>query len=364
MRSAWVICLKDLRQRLRDRTALLVSLVVPMLLIPLLGASLGSGERSFHMRLAIVDLDASPVSTGLGDFVRRRWPETVVGLLTLPSAQAARDTIDAGELDAALVLPAGFAAGLAAGAAPRLQLLAQARNALAARMASGLAASFVRRAEGGPPVRTRLAPMRRIRVVDYFAASLTVLFVSFAVLAGVRAFQAEQDERTLTRLAATPATARAILLGKFGALLVLGLTQMTLMIVFCGVFVGTRWGHPLAVAGLVTTTVLYAVGLTSFVVSATGNAERGRLLATIIIFFFAVVGGQFLPPQGLPDVFDTLARLTPSGQALRGFTSLAASGDAEPGAVIEPLLVTGGLGVAGIAYGARRARRALLGDAT
>ena len=59
-------------------------------------------------------------------------------------------------------------------------------------------------------------------------------------------------------------------------------------------------------------------------------------------------------------MFETLNRLTPNGQAFRGFTDLAAAGGAGSlRTVLEPLLVTGGVGLAGIAFAALKAREAL-----
>ena len=74
-----------------------------------------------------------------------------------------------------------------------------------------------------------------------------------------------------------------------------------------------------------------------------------------------MIGGQFLPPQGLPDIFETLSRLTPTGQAFRGFTDLAAAGAAGSLATVrEPLLVTAAVGILGVGIAALRAKNALL----
>jgi ABC-2 type transport system permease protein len=367
MRAAWILCCKDLRQRLRDRTALLVGVVMPLLLAGLIGLALGRSESGFVVRLGLLAPQTSPLAASLDAFLRRDWLGPVLELVPLASEAQAEAAVEAEELDAALVVQEGAGAR-------GLVVLARARHPLAARMAGGLARAFARGSDradaqvppgalvAAPALHTRAAP--RLRMADHFVASMAVLFLSFAVLAGVRAFQAEQDTRTLPRLAATPASPAAILAGKFGALVALGLCQMTVVIGFSALALGTRWGNPLAVAALVASTVLYAVGFTCFVVTAAGNAERGRTLATVLIFLLAVVGGQFLPPQGLPDVFDTLARLTPNGQAFRGFCDLAAAGgEGSLALVAEPLLVTSGVGLAGIAYGAGRARRALAGSA-
>ena len=66
MRHAWLICLKDLRQRLRDHTALIVAVIAPLALTALIGTSL-SGSQGIRMRLGIADLDGSPLSHAFVD---------------------------------------------------------------------------------------------------------------------------------------------------------------------------------------------------------------------------------------------------------------------------------------------------------
>jgi len=188
---------------------------------------------------------------------------------------------------------------------------------------------------------------------------MAVLFLTFTVLAGSRALQTEAETGTLARLAAAPIRPVSILVGKFSALVLLGLSQMTVMIAATTLLFGVRWGNPLPVAALAATSVLMAVGLASFFVAAAG-AQRGSMLATVAIFLLAVLGGQFLPPAGLPDGFDILNRLTPNGQAHRGFTDLIAAGTRGGlSTVREPLLVTAGVGLAGIAFAVARARQSL-----
>ena len=72
MHHAWLICLKDLRQQLRDHTALIVAVVAPLALTALIGMSL-SGSQGFRMRLGIADLDGSARSHAFADFVQRPW---------------------------------------------------------------------------------------------------------------------------------------------------------------------------------------------------------------------------------------------------------------------------------------------------
>ena len=207
---------------------------------------------------------------------------------------------------------------------------------------------------------TPLSPGGSLRMIDFFAASMTVLFLTFAVLSGVRALQSEVDSRTILRLMASPTEPTAILAGKFAALLLVGLTQMSVMIAATSILFGTKWGNPLPVAALVATSVLMAIGLTAFLMSLAKNAEQGTAMAALVIALLSIVGGQFLPPQGLPDIFETLARLTPNGQAFYGFVDLSAAGsNGSIATIVQPLLFTGLVGVAGIVFATFRARSAL-----
>jgi len=266
------------------------------------------------------------------------------------------------EADAALVLQPGFAAHRPE--SPRVEVWASGGNPFATRLMVALVERFLAEHRGGEAIPQTLAvsPGGRLRTVDYYAFSMTVLFLTFTVLSGVRSMQEEVESGALARLVASPASARSVLAGKLLGLLMTGLLQMGVMILATSLAFGTRWGSPLAVGSLVLSSVLMAIGMTSFFMSVSSSAQQGQTLASISIFLLAVVGGQFMPSQGLPDVFDTLQRLTPNGQAARGFMDAAAFGTGGGwGPLLEPLAFTLAVGVAGIAFAARRAGRAIAG---
>ncbi len=362
LRLALVICAKDLRQRLRDRTAVLVAVVVPLLLAGLVGLSLGSNRAGVELRLALVDGDRGPHAEALRAWLSRPWLEDVILLEDSESVESASRLLADDEVDAALVLRPGFAETSANPEAPLTEVLASGGNPFATRMTVALAERFLsdRHASLELPQLVPTSPTGRLRTVDFYAFSMTVLFLTFTVLSGVRSLQQEVEAGTLARLVASPASARAVLAGKLLGLLLLGWLQMAVMIAATSLLFGTSWGHPLSVVCLVFTSVWMAIGLTSFFMSVAGDAEQGQMLASISIFLLAVVGGQFMPAQGLPDFFDTLQRLTPNGQAARGFMDAAAlAREGGLPALAEPLLFTFAVGSAGIWFAGRRARFAV-----
>ena len=46
--------------------------------------------------------------------------------------------------------------------------------------------------------------------------------------------------------------------------------------------------------------------------------------SAVVAFVFALLGGSFFQPGGLPDVLEKVALLTPNGWALRALTSIGA----------------------------------------
>ena len=365
MHHAWLICLKDLRQRLRDHTALIVAVGAPLALTALIGLALG-GSQGFRMRLGIADLDGSALSHAFVGFVQRPWLKKIIEVQQIASRSAAQAAVERREVDCAVVIDQGFANAASDDKYKSIEILGSGSAVFALQGTRALVQDFLQRVAAKRvdqlPIAsvTPRSPGGSLRMVDFFAASMTVLFLTFAVLSGVRALQSEVDSRTILRLMASPTEATAILAGKFAALLLIGLTQMSVMIAATSILFGTKWGNPLPVAALVATSVVMAIGLTAFLMSLAKNADQGTAMAALVISLLSVVGGHFLPPQGLPDIFETLARLTPNGQAFYGFVDLSAAGSHGTFATIaQPLLFTGVVGVAGIVFATFRARAAL-----
>src|SRR5215469_1013471 len=364
MRHALIVCLKDLRQRLRDRTAILTAIVAPLALTLLMGSALGGSRGGFGMRLCVADLDHSDLSTAFVAFVKRPSLQGNIQVEAVDSIPAAETTIRQHRAECAVVMRAGFAEAVKRGEPPPAEVLAARGEQFAMQATRALLTDFTNRAalfsDHSSIKVVSVSAGGQLRVVDFFAASMAVLFLNFGVLSGVRALQAEVDSRTILRLIASPSQSYAIFAGKFAALMLIGLLQMGTMIAATSILFGTRWGNQLPCLALVFTTVLMAIGLTGFLMSLADNAEQGTALAAIVIALLSIVGGQFLPPEGLPDVFETLTRLTPNGQAFFGFIDLSAAGaHGSLLTIAQPLAFTAIVGLSGIAFAGFRARGAL-----
>lgn len=108
LREAWILCAKDWRLFLRDRTALLLGLALPIFLATLFAAAMGGfgGGGMGRVKVLLEDLDRSPRSQAL---IAR-----LAGLdsLRVEAGEGVRRSVANGKAPAALLVPAGWGAAL------------------------------------------------------------------------------------------------------------------------------------------------------------------------------------------------------------------------------------------------------------
>ena len=238
MRTALLIAGKDLRQRMRDRSALLVAFVLPLALASIFGLILhdvGSGRTTFHY--ALVDLDRGASAQAFTAHVL--GPLEREGLLDLRregSVAAARRLADRGTVSAAIVIPRGFSAAVAGGRPARMVVLGDVDSAIGSLVADSIARSYGARidgvriataAAGGSRRAASLAAAaeRPIAIQDvstqtkeldattFYAAGMAV-FPLLHRPAGVTSLLDERRDGTLARMLAAPVHHGSILVGK------------------------------------------------------------------------------------------------------------------------------------------------------
>src|SRR5215216_1479342 len=127
LRTALLVAGKDLRERLRDRSALVIAFVAPFALAAIIGLAFG-GDSAFKASYAVADADRGPVAAGFRDGVLAG-----PGLRDLVSVRQvepgeARALVDRGEVDAAFLLPAGLSASVQQGRPATITVLESGEN--------------------------------------------------------------------------------------------------------------------------------------------------------------------------------------------------------------------------------------------
>ena len=140
------IPLKDLRQRLRDRSALVLGFIAPVAVAALISVAFGSAG-SFHANVAVVDLDEGPVAAGFTTFIKGPDLAKLLTVEPVTSDADARARVAKGDLSAAFVIPKGFSAAVTSGHSRPITVLASVDSAIAEQVARSLAESFTAQIE-------------------------------------------------------------------------------------------------------------------------------------------------------------------------------------------------------------------------
>ena len=392
MRIALLIAGKDLRQRLRDRSALVVAFLAPLSLAAIISLAFGGGGGTFRATFVVADADRGPLAAGFRDLLSSPGLAGVVTPRFVSSAEEARAVVEAGDADAGIVVPPGFSASVQQGGDASLSVLhrrdrpvsgavAQAladgfasqvsTGQLAVRTAAGLrnavpppaeAAQLANRAAGETPVGVTEGPTGKndFKAASYFGPAMSVFFLFFTVGFGARGFLAERRDGTLARMVAAPIRPWSILLGKALAAFALGLASMLVMWAASTAIFRATWGDPVAVAALIVATLVAVMGVTALVTIVARTDEAADRYASIVSFALAILGGNFFFVYGLPPLLQKVALVTPNGQMLRSIVDLVAD-DSGIAAVIPALGIILAFGVVTGAAALVRARRLVVG---
>jgi ABC-2 type transport system permease protein len=366
MRAAFVIARKDLRQRFRDRSAIVLGVVAPVAIAALMSLAF-HGVENFGFTIGVVNLDRGPIAAGLLESLQAPGVRKVVTPREIGSVAAARAEIRANKIGAALVIPAGFSADVLASKPAALTTIRSGNNAIAGDVTGSIASSFVAQvnadrlslvtalAAGAPasrvgrlaqavaklriPVQAVQRPIgaHQLKVISYYSPGMAIFFLFFAISYVARSFFVDRSQGMVERMRAAPVRPVEILAGKALSVLVYGGLSLLIVGVVTSAAFGASWGPALPAIALGAVLVLAVVCLTGFVIGVSKTQRQAEGISAIIVFGLAILGGNFFFISQAPSAMKRLALLTPNGWALRGFTDLATVGGGF-GTILEPVL--------------------------
>ncbi|HWD02993.1 MAG TPA: ABC transporter permease [Amycolatopsis sp.] len=378
------IAAASLKRMLRDRVATFFMVLLPLVVILVIGATAGGPAVP---RVGVV---AAPGPLA-ADLVRTLGGTEGMRTSTFDREQDARDALRRGEVEAVLLIPAGFDTLLASDGSAELPLLTaaptgnaqsawQAVSAGVARHAAAVqAAGFAATTAGGtlsarlPLARTLETTLPRVTVrsepVDGtgsslpagFGSSAPTMLVLFVFVNSLAAGAALVQTRKLgihTRVLAAPVPARTIVLGESLCYLGLALLQSALIITAGALLFGVSWGDPLAAAVLTVVWAIVGTGAGMFGGTLFRTQEQASALGPTIGVAFGMLGGCMWPLEIVPDAVRALGHLTPHAWAVDAWTALLARGGGLAG-ILPMLGVLAGFAVLLLTAASLRLNRSL-----
>lgn len=357
MGAATRIAAKDLKLRVRDRSAIIIGLIAPLGLAFIFNLVFGDAfTQQLDLRFGLVDLDGTEISQGLGEVLEEVEAEGILVLETFDSANVAEEAVDEGEIDAFILIEEGFGQSVVTNSDATISVVGsvdaptstQIAESIAEQYATGIEAAQLAiattAAASDSPVTPEFfaslttdpstaafsyvltdvtAATRQLDGTTYFAAGMAVFFLFFTVQFGVLGLLEEEREGTLQRLQAAPIKRVSIVLGKALLSILLGLISMGVLVVSTQLLIGATWGAPLGVALLVIAGVLAAVGIMGLVAAVAKTPEGAGNLGAIIAVILGMLGGVFFQLGAGDDFLSRLTFITPHAWFMEGLANLA-----------------------------------------
>lgn len=235
---------KELTQIRRDRLALVLALVLPVILLALFGFAISLSVTD--LPIVVQDLDQSPLSREYIDAFRQSLTFRVVAA---PVDEPPMRALEDGTARAAVIIPDHFGRDLARGQRTDVQMLVDATDANTANIMRGASSAITQtfnrqlavRAGSGPPinVETRLWYNPGRKSTDFMGPGmLAVGLALFAPLLAALSLSREGEQKTILQVYVSSISAHEYLLGKIIAFWLIGIVQWVFAVLFSYLFFG------------------------------------------------------------------------------------------------------------------------------
>ncbi|MDI6809768.1 MAG: ABC transporter permease [Candidatus Eisenbacteria bacterium] len=374
MRS-WYIAWKDLKILFKDRGAIIMLFLVPLVVMTIAGFALSGQYRSGPrgIRVPFVDLDRSDISRQLEAGLTETRALILEDSLTEGgparemTEKEARQIIEIGERSAAIVIPEGFGKKVQTGQSTELIILRDPGSQVTQNVVRGIlegfaskissasiavqvateevmkatngraspgkiAMSALERARGlltEAPVSVRSEDVQKVAgsEIDPFKQTVpgfAVMFALFIMLSGGNSFLDEKRLGTYRRLLTAPIRRSEILAGKLVPYFITVIVQMVFFFAVGHFVFHMELGN--SIAGLLIMSTAVALAGTSMGILMASIVKTEAQLSSIsvlIILAMSSLGGSWWPLDIVPGFMRTLAHVvTINAWALDGFKDL------------------------------------------
>ncbi|MDP9235393.1 MAG: ABC transporter permease [Actinomycetota bacterium] len=361
MRAAALISMKDLKIRIRDRSALVMGILVPLGLALIFNSIFsGVSGNATVIDLGVVNADRGQASQVFVQRVLGAVDKSgIIAVHSERSLPGARALVAKGTLNAVIVIPAGFSQRVQSVQPASMQVIGNVDSPISSEVARSIAEQYAadlnrvrlsvatatqsqgawasarklralvgRAAAAASPLAVRdvSAATKELDQKSFFAAGMAVFFLFFTVQFGVMSLLEERNDGTLARLLAAPITRGSILAAKLITSFLLGAISMVVLVAATSLLFGASWGNLLGVAVLVAAATLSAIGIMALIATMAKNAEQASNWQSVVAVVLGLLGGTFFPISQAPGILSRLTFLAPQAWFLRGLGDLRGGG--------------------------------------
>lgn len=327
---------KDIAIFLRDRRALVISVLTPIVVAGFFGFLFGGtgsgGNPISRMKVAVADLDNSALTKAVIESLDQ---DAALEIQVLPEDEA-RQLVKSGKLRAAIVFPEGFepaatGALLGVGQMPDVKLYYDPSQSMIRPMVAGLLSQHVMQRLSRPNFIGNSKPIPfnvdniavttgpRYNSYAHSFAGMSIQFILFMGIDAGIALLMMRQQGLWRRLRAAPLS-RVVLLGSRVAS-----TTLIALMIFAVVYLVARLVFDVRIAGTFPGFIMVAgafallAATTGLMISSLGRsvgATRGVAMFSVLIL--VMLGGAWVPAFLFPEWLQHVTEFTPTRWAVDG----------------------------------------------
>ena len=353
MHVALTIAAKDLKERLRDRSAIVLAIVVPLGLAFIMNLTLGPiTDQAFSTAVAVADADGGSVSQAFVGMLSEIEAEGWITVSAASDSAAAREMVANDVVSTAYLVPEGFSDAIGRNQEAAITVVANPDQPIGAQVGTAIAEGFAgevnavrlsvatalalgaddpaalaaEAASETPPIvlASGQTEGRGFDFATFYATGIAVFFLFFTVQFGVLSIIEERENGTMPRLLVAPISKQSILVGKLAASFAMGVASTVVLWLATTLLMGADWGLSIGVLILILAGVAAAMGLTAAIATFTTTAEQAGAITAFIVVVFGVLGGVFFPVTRVSGAFVVVSRFAPHFWLMDGFQRLSA----------------------------------------
>jgi ABC-2 type transport system permease protein len=366
------IAFKDIKRSLRSGFGIVMMFIVPILIPAIIYAAFGSmltddtSSKGFDIavtRVVVANLDRSDSPYGgqlVAEALRGDNLAKLFSVTEVDSEAAAREQVNTKQADVAVIIPDGFGQlgsadiliyhdpTLTLGPLITKQIIGSMvdyyNGALIAVQVAGTQSSDAQLGQIGqqygawvqsqvqqqqngqqPMLSIQAPPAKAVNkntanMLSSMTAGMLVFFAFYTAAVMAQSILKEEEDGTLPRLFTTPTDRATILGGKFVAIFLMVIVQVTVVMIVSSLLFKITWGDPLLVALSIAGLVICAAGFGLFLLSFIKNTRQAGPVIGGVLTVTAMLGGLYsMTMPNAPAFLDTVSLFMPQGWVMRSW---------------------------------------------
>jgi ABC-2 type transport system permease protein len=345
----------NLLRQVRDTSNIFFVFVLPVIIIVALGLQFSGTTAA---RLGVLAPAGDPFADELVESLRAG--DLRFDIRRFDDEAQMRVAVERGLVEAAIVIPPGYAEALRSASGPiairyfgtttaqttglRAPVDAAIAEQAAIVTAARAGASFSGRAfaDALPVARDGLDDVRGVDVLvshvgqgglfagfgqfTFGAQTQLVLFMFLTSMTAATQLVLTKRLGVSRRMLSTPTAIGTIVAGEALGRFAVAMLQGVFIVLVSSIAFGVSWGDPLGAGLIVVTFGLVGAGVAMLVGALSRNAEQAGALGVVLGMGMGALGGAMIPLQIMPELMQTIARAMPHSWAITGLQSLVRDG--------------------------------------